>query len=72
MNRPGNRFSALVEFKGELRILDDIRARDPGHARQLLERRRKTFFRAFQVPGFQQKTYRVIALFAGTIKFANG
>lgn len=69
-NRPGKRYSALIEFKGEMRIVDDIRARDAAHARVLLDRRQATFFRQMQVPGFAQKTYRVLGLFAGTIKFA--
>lgn len=69
-NRPGKRYSALIEFKGEPRIVDDIRARDVEHANELLDRRRKTFFRQHQIPVFQQKSYRVLGLFYGTIKFA--
>ena len=69
-NRPGKRYSALIEFKGETRIVDDIRARDLAHAWELVERRRKTFFRQFQIPQFQRRSYRVLGLFYGSIRFA--
>lgn len=70
MSQPGKRFSALVEFKGNKTIVGDIRARDAEHARVLLAKRQKRFFKYMQVPTFQQKTYQVLGLFYGTIKFA--
>lgn len=69
--RGGKRYSALIEFRGEARIVDDIRAFDIGHARKLVDGRRDTFFKLQQIPIFQQKTYRVVGLFHGTIRFAD-
>lgn len=68
--RPGKRYSALIEFKGEVRVVPDIRARDTAHAWQLLDRRRVSLFRHMQIPVFQQRSYRVLGLFFGTIKLA--
>lgn len=70
MKRGGKRYSALIEFQGDVRIVDDIRAYDMAHAQQLVEKRRQTFFKTMQVPEFQQKTYRVLGLFYGSIHFA--
>jgi hypothetical protein len=69
--RGGKRYSALIEFRGEARIVNDLRAHDVEHAKRLVEWRRDTFFRLNQVPVFQQKTYRVVGLFhGGALKFA--
>ncbi len=70
MKRAGKRYSALVEFQGAVRIVDDVRAWDLDHARRLMDRKRDVFFKEHQVPTFQQKTWRLLGLFYGTIHFA--
>lgn len=69
-DRGGRRYSALVEFNGAARIVDDIRAHDAEEAARFLDRRRDIFFAREQIPKFQQKTYRVVGLFHGSIRFA--
>lgn len=70
MKRGGKRYTALVDFKGEVRIVDDIRAFNLQHAEQLVAKRRETFFKVNQVPTFQQKTWRLLGLFYGSIRLA--
>ena len=70
--RGGKRYSALIEFRGEARIVNDLRAHDVEHAKRLIEWRRDNFFKLQQVPKFQQKTYRVVGIFhGGALKFAD-
>lgn len=70
MKRGGKRYSALIKFRGKIHIVDDIRAHDAAQALSFVDKRRDAFFKLNQVPRFQQKTYRVLGLFYGSIQFA--
>ena len=69
-DRGGRRYSALVEFAGRVFIVKGIRTWDVARAHELMEGRREAFFKLHQVPEFQKKTWRVLGVFYGTIRFA--